>query len=42
VHICNPSTKEAEVEGWRVPGQPGLHGKTLSQNKKKKRVEECL
>jgi hypothetical protein len=31
VHTCNPSNKEAEIGGSRVPGQPELHSKTLSQ-----------
>lgn len=26
----NPSTSEANTKGWRVPGQPGLKGKTIS------------
>jgi hypothetical protein len=30
----NHSTQEAEAGGSRVQGQPGLHGKTLSQKKK--------
>lgn len=24
-HTCNPSTYEAESEGFQVPGQPGLY-----------------
>jgi hypothetical protein len=31
VHICNPSTQEAEAGGSSVPGQPGTHRETLSQ-----------
>jgi hypothetical protein len=31
IHSCNPSTQEAEAEGLRVQGQPGLHSKTLFQ-----------
>jgi hypothetical protein len=44
-HTFNPSTWEAEAGGFlssrpawstkRVPGQPGLHRETLSQNKNK-------
>jgi hypothetical protein len=30
-HICNFSTGKAKAGGWRVQGQPWLHGKTLSQ-----------
>jgi hypothetical protein len=40
VHACNPSTKEAEVGGSRVAGQPGLHMETLSQKKIKQ--AECI
>jgi hypothetical protein len=32
VHICNPSTWEAEGGGSWIWGQPGLHSKTESQN----------
>jgi hypothetical protein len=51
VHAFNPSTWEAETGGFlssrpvwsieRVPGQPGLHGETLSQKtkKRKKKIE---
>lgn len=31
VHTSNPSSQEAEKEGSRVQGQPGLWSKTLSQ-----------
>ena len=34
-HACNPSTREAEVGGSQVRGQPGLGSETLSQNKNK-------
>jgi hypothetical protein len=30
---------EAEVGRWPVQGQPGLHRKTLSQIKKKQKIE---
>lgn len=33
IHNYNPSTQEAEAGLLRVPGQPGLQCKTLSQNK---------
>jgi hypothetical protein len=33
-HPCNPSTQEAEAQGLRVQGQPGLHSKTMSKEKK--------
>jgi hypothetical protein len=29
VPAYNPSTWEAEVGGWRIQGQPGLHNKTV-------------
>lgn len=29
-HAYNPNTSEANTKGWRVPGQPGLKGKTIS------------
>jgi hypothetical protein len=32
-HTWNSSTLKAEARGWRVCGQPGLQGETLSQNK---------
>jgi hypothetical protein len=45
LHAFNPSTWEAEAGGFlslrpawstkQVPGQPGLHRETLSQNKTK-------
>jgi hypothetical protein len=35
VHTYNPSIQESEA-GSRVPGQPGLHSKSLLQKKKKK------
>jgi hypothetical protein len=34
VHTYNPVTWEAEVEGSRVQGQPGIHSETLSQTNK--------
>jgi hypothetical protein len=30
VNECNASTWEAEAGGWRIQGQPGLHGEILS------------
>jgi hypothetical protein len=41
VHLCNPSTQEAEVGGLGVQGQPGQHSETLSktQPKRKKKGE---
>lgn len=36
VDTCNPSSQEAKIGVLRVPSQPGLHGKTLSQNNQKK------
>jgi hypothetical protein len=41
-HACNPSTQEAEVGGCQIQGQPGLHSKTLSGKKKKKKDKKCL
>jgi hypothetical protein len=35
-HTCNPKTWDAETEGGRIGGQPGLHSETLSQNNQKK------
>jgi hypothetical protein len=35
VHSCNPSTQEGKAGGSRVPGQLGLHGKTVFCLKKK-------
>jgi hypothetical protein len=40
VHNCNPSTLEAEGGGLRVWNQPGLHNKTLSQNKNKNKNKQ--
>jgi hypothetical protein len=34
VHVYNPSTGEAEVEGFQVQGHPGLCSETLSQKSK--------
>jgi hypothetical protein len=31
VHVCNPSTQEAEAGVLLIPGQPGLYAKTHSQ-----------
>jgi hypothetical protein len=33
VHVYNPNSKDAEAKGSRVQGQPGLHSKTMPQNK---------
>lgn len=35
-YTSNPSTGEAGAGGTQIQGQPGLHSKILSQNKKKK------
>jgi hypothetical protein len=35
-HTCNPKTWDAETEGLRIGGQPGLNSETLSQNNQKK------
>jgi hypothetical protein len=32
LHICNPSTCEAEAGGLKVQSQYGVHSETLSQN----------
>jgi hypothetical protein len=40
VHACNPSNREAEAGGYRVPGQSGVHSKTLSQKKEKKKPKK--
>jgi hypothetical protein len=34
MHAYNPSTQEAKARGSQVPGQPGLHSKTLTQKQK--------
>jgi hypothetical protein len=34
VHICNPSTWEAEAGGSQIGSQPGLHSEILYQKKK--------
>jgi hypothetical protein len=34
VHACNLSTQEAEAEGSRVRGQPGLHSRPCVKKKK--------
>jgi hypothetical protein len=31
-HACNYSTREAEVGGWQIQGQPRLYTDTLPQN----------
>jgi hypothetical protein len=36
VHVCNPSTEEAEAEEPQVQIQPGLHDKTLSRKEGRK------
>ena len=51
-HAFNPSTQEAETSGsqslrpaWSiegVPGQPGLHRETMSQKKKKKKINNKI
>jgi hypothetical protein len=40
VYFCNPNAWEAESGGSRVQGQPGLPGKTMSQEKPV--VEFCI
>jgi hypothetical protein len=45
VYTYNPSTQEAEARRLQVPGQPGLHSKTLSQKtgaktKQNKKIED--
>jgi hypothetical protein len=35
-HAYNPAFMRAETGGWQIPGQPGLHLETLSQNTNKK------
>lgn len=34
IHTCDISTQEAEAEGSRIQGKPGLHSKTVSGKKK--------
>ena len=34
-HAFNPSTQKADT-GQQIPGQPGLHRETMSQNTRKK------
>lgn len=35
IYTSNTSTQEAEAEGSRIQGQPGLHSKIVSQKRKK-------
>jgi hypothetical protein len=39
VHICNPSTQEAEAGGLNIQSPPGLRSKTLSLKKKNKNTK---
>lgn len=32
-HTCNPSTQEAEGEGWKVEGLPILHQRDCLKSK---------
>jgi hypothetical protein len=43
-YICNPSTWEAQAGELRVPGQPGLHNKTVPQQNKtnKKQINKII
>jgi hypothetical protein len=41
VHACNNSIQEAEAGGSQVQGQPGLHRKTLSPEKKNASVSKA-
>jgi hypothetical protein len=36
VHFCNPNTLEAEIRRSWLPGQTGLHTKTVSKTKENK------
>jgi hypothetical protein len=40
VHICKPSIQSAGTGGWQIPGQPGLHSKTLTQQEQRKGRKE--
>jgi hypothetical protein len=40
VHTCNSCTLETKIGGTRISGHPGLHGKTLSQKKKKRNLTQ--
>lgn len=35
IHTSDTSTQEAEAEGSRIQGKPGLYNKTVSEKKKK-------
>lgn len=39
VHVCNPSTQEAEIGELRVSGYPGLQNDTLRKEERKKGKE---
>jgi hypothetical protein len=42
VHACNPSTWEAEADGFHVWSQPETYNKTLSQNKTKQQFKNSI
>jgi hypothetical protein len=42
VFACNPSTQETKSGRSRVPGQPRLHNKNLSQENKNHNQELCF
>jgi hypothetical protein len=37
VHTCNACIQEVEAGGMQIQGHPGLHSKTLSQIKKRRK-----
>jgi 3'-phosphoadenosine 5'-phosphosulfate sulfotransferase (PAPS reductase)/FAD synthetase len=40
VHICNPSTQNAESGGLEIQSQPGLHSDRLSLKEERRKKEE--
>jgi hypothetical protein len=36
VHVCNPSTQEANTRSWNTPGHPGLSQNTETKKTKPK------
>lgn len=37
MHTCISTALEAEIGGFQIQGQPGLHNKTVQTNKKKEK-----
>jgi hypothetical protein len=41
-HTYIPSTQKTKGKGSQIPGQPGLHGKTMSQKRTNKKFCVCV